>query len=139
MPPPSESTILTSFLVPPSPLPEILSLQQFTELFPARDRDKSQIPIIYRELQHQRALITDQINENIKAEAKRGERSRREVVRARRKAEAEELHGLSQADHGKEVEMETAVGNTIPVKEVFPLNNTAITTALRRNVPSAHR
>ena len=135
MPPPSESTILTSYLVPPSPLPQIISLQRFTELFPQHARSNPQIPLIYRELQHQRTLLTDQIKENIKAEAKRGERSRREVVRARRKAEAEELHGLNQANHGREVEMETAVGSLyLHISGRRLIDVSLHTTAFRRHV-----
>ena len=126
MPPPTETSILTTFLIPPSSLPEVISLQRFTDLFPKNNRTHADIPVLYRELQHQRALVVDQIKEDIRAEAKRGERSRREVVRARRRAEAEELVGISgaiQGDHGREVQMETAVGPDMSFVKLVSLAN----------------
>ncbi|GME49118.1 cnl2 nkp2 family protein [Neofusicoccum parvum] len=85
---PSESSILSDFLLPPAPLPTILSLRQFTELFPRAHQSNPAIPKLYRELQHQRAIDTDDVKRNIAAECKRGERQAREVARARRRDEA---------------------------------------------------
>ena len=60
-----------------------MTLSQFTDLFPRSQRSNPQIPILYRELQHQRALVADEVGRNIGAEVKRGERQKREVVDAR--------------------------------------------------------
>lgn len=85
---PSESSILSSFLLPPAPLQTIITLRQFTDLFPRALQSNPAIPKLYRELQHQRAIDTDDVKRNIAAECKRGERQAREVARARRRDEA---------------------------------------------------
>ncbi|KAI9661541.1 MAG: hypothetical protein M1829_006232 [Trizodia sp. TS-e1964] len=90
---PTEASILANFLLPPSSLPNIMTLQKFTELFPRAKRSSPEIASLYRELQHQRGLVTDQVKNDIIAECRLGERQRREVARARRKAEREELEG----------------------------------------------
>ncbi|KAF2096730.1 hypothetical protein NA57DRAFT_78326 [Rhizodiscina lignyota] len=102
---PTESTILSNFLLPPAPLPAIISLRKFTELFPASQRCDPQIAILYRELQHQRAMDTDDVKRNITAEVKRGEVQRREVVRARRRADNVELEGLNRTELQMELEL----------------------------------
>lgn len=84
---PSESSILSNFLLPPAPLQTIISLRQFTDLFPRAYQSNPAIPKLYRELQHQRAIDTDDVKRNIAAECKRGERQVREVARARRRDE----------------------------------------------------
>ncbi|KAI9812382.1 MAG: hypothetical protein M1832_000417 [Thelocarpon impressellum] len=104
--PPTETSILSDFLLTPSALPTTISLQKFTALFPRAQRSNPQIAAFYRELQHQRALVAEQVRRNIAAEAKRGERLRREVVKARRRAQREEL-GLSEGHDGREVDVET--------------------------------
>ncbi|KKY28765.1 putative kinetochore subunit nkp2 [Diplodia seriata] len=85
---PNESSILSNFLLPPAPLQTIITLRQFTDLFPRTHQSNPAIPKLYRELQHQRAIDTDDVKRNIAAECKRGERQAREVARARRRDEA---------------------------------------------------
>tara|TARA_R110002060_G_scaffold62348_1_gene71740 strand:+ start:288 stop:602 length:315 start_codon:yes stop_codon:yes gene_type:complete len=87
---PTEATILSTFLLSPAPLPTIITLKAFTELFPRSQQSSPQIKALYRDLQHQRARLTDAVTRNIGAEVKRGKAQRREVVRARREAEREE-------------------------------------------------
>ncbi|ODH45451.1 hypothetical protein ACO22_00021 [Paracoccidioides brasiliensis] len=77
--PPSEESILTNFLLSPSPLPTIISLEKFTDLFPRRLRSHPQIRVLYRELQHIRAQDLDLVRENIDRELKKGERQREEL------------------------------------------------------------
>ncbi len=102
---PTESAILSNFLLPPAPLPTIISLRKFTELFPAAQRSDPQIATLYRELQHQRAMDTDDVKRNIAAEVRRGEAQRREVVRARRRADTNEVGGLDQRDMQMQLEV----------------------------------
>lgn len=102
---PTESTILTNFLLPPSPLPTILSLQKFTSLFPKAQRSNPQVKYLYRELQHLRALDIDEVKQNIVREVKVGEKQRREVIRARRRADKVEVEGFDE----REIEMEAQV------------------------------
>lgn len=87
---PTEETILSSFLLPPAPLPSLISLKAFTELFPRSQQGSPQIKALYRDLQRQRARLTDAVARNIAAEVKRGNAQRRVVVKARRRAEKEE-------------------------------------------------
>ena len=87
---PTEATILSTFLLPPAPLPSIISLKAFTDLFPRAQQSSPQIRNLYRDLQHQRAQLTDAVARNIAAEIKRGNAQRRTVVRARRAAERQE-------------------------------------------------
>jgi centromere-localized protein 2 len=98
---PTEATILSTFLLPPAPLPSLISLQAFTALFPRAHQSSPQIRTLYRDLQHQRAKLVDTIALNIATEVKRGNAQRRTVVRVRRSAGREE--------QDDEADMETAV------------------------------
>ncbi|KAJ9663613.1 hypothetical protein H2201_005574 [Coniosporium apollinis] len=91
---PTEASILSNFLLPPAPLPVIVSLEQFTELFPRSQQSNPQIPVLYRELQHQRAIDIDDVKRNIAAEVRRGEKQQREVIRARRRTDTASVEGL---------------------------------------------
>lgn len=102
---PNESSILSNFLLPPAPLPVVISLAEFTELFPTAQRSDPQIGILYRELQHQRAMDADGVKHNIAAEVKRGEIQRREVVRSRRREERQHVEAGGQ----RELQMDFAV------------------------------
>ncbi|KAI9717072.1 MAG: hypothetical protein M1812_005007 [Candelaria pacifica] len=99
---PTEAAILSNFLLPPAPLPTIISLQRFADLFPRAQRGNPQIQHLYRELQHQRALDTDHVKQNITTESKRGQRQMREIAKARRKSEQEDLA----TDQSREVALE---------------------------------
>lgn len=96
--PPTESSILSNFLLPPAPLPVAISLQQFVELFPRSQQSNQDIQLLYRELQHQRALDIDDLKKNIAAEVQRGEKQKRQVVRARRKSHQTQMEGLDARD-----------------------------------------
>lgn len=76
---PSEESILSNFLLSPAPLPTVLSLQKFTELFPKRLRNHPHIRTLYRELQQVREHDMDRVNENIDRELKQGERQKAEL------------------------------------------------------------
>lgn len=102
---PTEATILSTFLLPPAPLPSIITLKAFTELFPRSQQSSPQIKALYRDLQHQRGKLTDTIARNIAAEVKRGISQRRVVIRTRRAAEQE--------DQDDEVDVENAVCCTV--------------------------
>lgn len=99
--PPTEATLLSAFLLPPAPLPAIITLKSFTQLFPKSQQSSTQVKTLYRDVQNQRARITDAVAKNIVAEVKRGNAQKRAVVRARREAEKEE--------QDDEVDVETAV------------------------------
>ncbi len=87
---PTEETILSTFLLNPSSLPTIISLQAFNALFPRLEQSSPEIKRLYRALQYRRTLLTDAVAQDIDLEVKRGNAQRRAVVRARRVAEREE-------------------------------------------------
>jgi centromere-localized protein 2 len=103
--PATETSILSDFLLTPAALPTIVSLRKFTELFPHSQQSNPKIQELYRDLQHQRAVDIDDVKHNIASEVRRGERDRREVMKARRAAENEELQGIDL----NEIHMETEV------------------------------
>ncbi|KAH7320090.1 Cnl2/NKP2 family protein-domain-containing protein [Stachybotrys elegans] len=90
---PTESDILSNHLLQPAALTSITTLQQFETLFPSPLHGSSQLRALFRDLQAQRNNTLDIVAANIAAEVKRGVAMRREVVRARREAEQEELDG----------------------------------------------
>jgi centromere-localized protein 2 len=114
--PPTEATLLSAFLLPPAPLPAIITLKSFTQLFPKSQQSSPQVKALYRDLQNQRARITDAVAKNIITEVKRGNMQRRAVVRARREAEKEE--------QDDEVAVETAVSQAgFMLKDVMVIGN----------------
>jgi centromere-localized protein 2 len=82
--PPTEESILSTFLLPPTPLSLSTSLQDFRSLFPRQYQSDPLIQLLYRELQHQVALGADEVRNNIEAEAERG-RKMASMVRKGRK------------------------------------------------------
>ncbi|KAI1043395.1 hypothetical protein LB505_002172 [Fusarium chuoi] len=98
---PTEAELLANYLIQPSPLTAIVTLEQFKTLFPRPLQSSPQVRSLFRDLQAQRADLLDQVAENIAHEAKRGITMRREVVRAKREAEREDLD--------VEIEMERAL------------------------------
>ncbi|ROW02597.1 hypothetical protein VPNG_07877 [Cytospora leucostoma] len=88
---PTESTILANYLLVPSQLPTIISLKEFTGLFPRSQQSSAQVRKLYRDLQNQRNALIDEVLSNIETEVKKGKVLRREVLRARREAEEQEI------------------------------------------------
>lgn len=101
---PSESDILTHYLLIPAPLTAIITLDQFRALFPATWQSSPQVAKLFRDLQSQRAQVVDKVTENIEAEARRGTLMRREVLRARMESEREDVDA--------EIDIERAVSTT---------------------------
>ncbi|KAG5924152.1 hypothetical protein E4U42_004738 [Claviceps africana] len=87
--PPSESDILSTYLLLPAPLPSITTLEQFRALFPRALRTSPHVPRLYRDLQAQRNGVVDAVARNVAEEARRGVAMRREVLRARLEEEGE--------------------------------------------------
>lgn len=98
----TEAELLANYLIQPSTLTAITTLEQFKALFPRPLQSSPQVRSLFRDLQAQRADVLDQVAENIADEAKRGLAMRREVVRAKREAEREDIDA--------EIEIERAVG-----------------------------
>lgn len=88
---PTEATILANYLLVPAQLPTIISLKEFTEFFPRAQQSSPQVRRLYRDLQNQRNALIDEVAANIETEAKRGKVLRREVLRAKREAESQEI------------------------------------------------
>ncbi|KAG8669613.1 hypothetical protein FPOAC2_08947 [Fusarium poae] len=98
---PTEAELLANYLIQPSTLTAITTLDQFKALFPRPLQSSPQVRSLFRDLQAQRADVLDQVAENIADEAKRSLSMRREVLRAKREAEREDIDA--------EIEMERAL------------------------------
>jgi centromere-localized protein 2 len=84
---PTESQLLSSFLLPPTPLALYLSLTDFRALFPSKHRNDATVELLYRELQHQVAVGADEVKRNIATEAEQGKKIMGRVRRVRAKRE----------------------------------------------------
>ncbi|KIH94327.1 centromere-localized protein 2 [Sporothrix brasiliensis 5110] len=87
---PTEASILEQFLLAPSQLPTIISLDDFTALFPRTLQSSPQVRALYRDLQRQRSAVVDAVAADIDDEVAKGRLLRRYAVRARLRAEAQE-------------------------------------------------
>ncbi|CAK7242735.1 MAG: hypothetical protein STHCBS139747_004234 [Sporothrix thermara] len=87
---PSEFSILEQFLLAPSQLPTIVSLDDFVALFPRALQSSPQVRALYRDLQRQRSAVVDAVAADIEDEVARGRILRRHALRARLRADAQE-------------------------------------------------
>ena len=101
--PPSEESILSNFLLSPAPIPTVMTLQQFTELFPKRLRSNPQIKSLYRELQQVREQDMDLVNENIDKELKGSEEHKAQLRMA---SKNDGVDGMDANDR-REINMDT--------------------------------
>lgn len=87
---PTESKILSNYLLVPAQLPAIISLQEFIALFPRSMQSSSQIRSLYRDLQSQRNALVDAVAADVETETKRGRAQRRAFIKEKRNAESQE-------------------------------------------------
>ncbi|KAI9757465.1 MAG: hypothetical protein M1815_000991 [Lichina confinis] len=104
---PSEAILLRDFLLSRAPLTEVLGFEQFTELFPRSTRTHPQVALLYRELEHRRAVVLDEVAANIAGEAKRGEKLMRQLAasKARRRRDDVAKRGVDERDVDMEVQL----------------------------------
>ncbi|KAK6449057.1 hypothetical protein ACSS6W_003853 [Trichoderma asperelloides] len=106
MAPPTESDILTNYLLQPAPLPSITTFNQFALLFPRTLHNSPQLRSLYRDLQAQRNVVVDAVAASIQDEVKRGAAMRKEVLRQKREAERDDMDGeveMERASAGREI------------------------------------
>jgi centromere-localized protein 2 len=103
---PTETQILENYLLRPAGLEAIVTYEWFAERFPPAQRDNPQVRALWQDLVAQRERALEGVRGAIEAEARKGVAMRREVLRERRQAEAEELDG--------EIELERAVRRPLP-------------------------
>ena len=108
---PSEAILLRDFLLSRAPLTEVLSFEQFAELFPRSTRTHPQVALLYRELEHKRAVVLDEVAANIAGEAKRGEKLMRQLAasKARRRRDDVAKRGVDERDVDMEVQVRAFV------------------------------
>lgn len=87
---PTEASILEQFLLAPSQLPTIISLDDFAALFPRQLLSSPQVRALYRDLQRQRNAVVESVAAGIDDEVAKGRLLRRYALRARLRAEAQE-------------------------------------------------
>lgn len=100
---PTESQILTNYLLLPADLRSVITPDKFAALFPRALQASPNVQTLYRDLEQQRADAVETVRANIEAETKRGYRIRNEVAKARRR----EREGNGEIDD--EIEIERAV------------------------------
>lgn len=113
MAPVSEASILSSYLLSSIDLPSFLTLQQFTALFPARDRTtkERQIRSLYRDLQHQRMTLSRKITANIERELQTAKQMRQTMVETRAQMRGPDVQaGSSYADTMDTIELFSGAG-----------------------------
>lgn len=98
---PTETQILENYLLRPAGLDAIITYDWFAERFPPGQRDSPQVRLLWQDLVVQREKTLEDVRAAIEAEARKGQAMKREVLREKRQAEAEELDG--------EIELERAV------------------------------
>lgn len=87
---PTETKILSDYLLVPAQLPAIISLQEFIDLFPRSLQSSPQVRNLYRDLQTQRNAVVDSVAAEIEAEAKRGRAMRQVMIKAKREEDSQE-------------------------------------------------
>ncbi|KAI1432157.1 Cnl2/NKP2 family protein-domain-containing protein [Xylaria sp. CBS 124048] len=98
---PTEATILRNYLLLPSRLPSIISLQEFASLFPKSQQSSPQVRALYRDLQQQRNAVVDTVSASIDAEVKQAKALRRTIIRTKREGQL--------AEQDDEIEIERAL------------------------------
>lgn len=91
---PKEATLLSDFLLVPAELRNIMTLEQFTEIFPQSQRESPAVKALYQELQRLRHEDVEIVRENIADEIKKSRPLRRQVVRERRQVDHAAVAGL---------------------------------------------
>lgn len=102
---PSEAYILSSFLLSPASLLTVISLQQFTELFPKRLRSHPHIKTLYRELQEIREQDVNVVNVNIDQETKDGKKQKEELRRSVMKSGVEDMDDHDRREMDMDVQL----------------------------------
>lgn len=113
---PTEASILSNFLLSPAPFTSIISLQQFTDLFPRSYRSNPQVKLLYRELQHLRALDLDEVKSNIAKEVKLGEKLKQDLRRTSRSKKDPVLGGEEARDADIDSYLFSSTSN-LPVRQ----------------------
>ena len=98
MPPPTETTVLSRYLLPPSSLPTVLPYITFLSLLPSnvrstitndpQSKNAQLVKRLYKDLQYQRDIDIDTVRQNIQREC-----ARSEVLKARLRREIREELG----------------------------------------------
>lgn len=91
---PKESTLLSDFLLVPADLRNILTLEQFTDIFPQSQRDSPAIKSLYQELRRLRQEDIDIVQGRIADEVKKSKSLRQKAMRERKQNDQEAVAGL---------------------------------------------
>jgi centromere-localized protein 2 len=92
--PSPEAVILTDFLLAPAALRDVLTLQQFTEIFPKSHRLGPAVKELYQELQRLRNEDLETVRLNIQDEIKKSRTLKRDCARERELDDRRAVAGL---------------------------------------------
>jgi centromere-localized protein 2 len=142
--PPTETQILHSYLLHPSPLSTILPYKTFFALLPkssgaTQEEQVSQLKRLYHDLEFQRDVVVDDVRRRIDAECARssemtarlsrqilreeGERSKSKKRKRSEKEEDDAGHDedSSTDDEAREIGFDTAMHNNVPLGNTLPV------------------
>lgn len=105
---PTESEVLTHYLVQPASLEAIITFSSFAERFPPSQRDSPSVRALWADLVAQREKALDDVRRNIEREMEQGKIMKREILRARR--------AEGRGDEDGEIEMERAVRRPLALR-----------------------
>ncbi|PUU76427.1 Cnl2/NKP2 family protein-domain-containing protein [Tuber borchii] len=117
-----ETQILSSFLLSRASLQDIISLRQFTELFPRDQRSNPQVKLLYRELQLLRNKTCERVKKNIKHEAALGIKQRSELEKKQRALKRVDDETMTAIELFGAAPMEPK----LPLKELLKQMNSAV-------------
>ncbi|KAL9081474.1 MAG: hypothetical protein Q9157_000032 [Trypethelium eluteriae] len=102
--PPTESSILSNFLLSAATLSSAVTNEEFADLFPDTKKDSPEVGQLYRELQHQRAIDADDVQHNIELEVRRGDKMKRDIMRTRKaESQGHKMDGFDARDTAMEL------------------------------------
>ncbi|KAF2017018.1 hypothetical protein BU24DRAFT_345128 [Aaosphaeria arxii CBS 175.79] len=108
--PPNETSILSDFLLSSASIREVLSLKEFTEIFPKSYRTNPAIKELYEELHRTRQQDIEAVRQNVSTEVKRSKRLRQEMVEQRRQDDRAAVAGLDPVALDVEMELSGTPG-----------------------------
>lgn len=109
-----EAAILADFLLAPAALREVLTLQQFADIFPKSLRTNLAIKELYQELQRLRHQDLNAVQKNIAAELSASKSLKRQSARARQGYDHVAVAGLDPVVLDMEAELSDLSGDRNP-------------------------
>ncbi|KAL9113291.1 MAG: hypothetical protein Q9227_002626 [Pyrenula ochraceoflavens] len=116
--PPSESSILSSYLLNPASFPTIVSQEQFRDFFPKPHRTHPMVKQLYRDLQFLRTVDMDAVEDNIHHEVIKGERQKLAMYKAYHAGQRDLIDGVQHREIDMDIQLFGQVSH-LPTKRLL--------------------